>query len=273
MRVLVATGGAAHSELAVQQVAEMARTIQMQVVVLTVIKRSEDQSQAEEVLRRAKDLLLPTVPEPVLKTRVGSVAAEIIREGQQNKYDLIVLGQRPSHNIFARIRGVVTRDVVNQTTRSVLIVKGKPRPLKRVLVCDSGAKSPSLCQNLRLHLPDFLETVEEITILHVMSQISAAPGVIDFDLIATADDLIKSQAVEGTWLEQDIDYLKQLNMPTQAKVRHGLVIDEIVAEARAGDYDAVIIGAHRTENMPHFLLDDQARELVGEIDRSTLVVH
>lgn len=272
MRVLVCTGGAPHSEIAIQQVAELARVIPTEVTILTVIKHAEDQKEADKVLERGVELLKPTIAAPETKTRVGNIAAEIRREASLGHYDLIVLGQRPSHNIFARLRGVVTTDVVDHSGLPVLIAKGKPRPLQRILICDSGAQSPSLLQQFRLHLPEILAKVNDITILHVMSQISAAPGVVDADLVASADELMKAHAPEGTWLEQDVDYLQSISMAPKTKVRHGLVIDEIVAEARAGNYDMVVIGAHRTENLPRFLLDDQARELVGELDRSTLVV-
>lgn len=272
MRVLVCTGGASHSEIAIQQVAELAKVIPTDITVLTVIKHAEDQKEADKALARGVDILQAAVPAPTTKTRVGNIAAEIRREASLGNYDLVVLGQRPSHNIFARLRGVVTTDVVDHTAMPVLIVKGKPRPLERILICDSGAQSPNLMQQFRRHLPEILAKVKDITILHVMSQISAAPGVVDVDLVSSAEELMNAHAPEGTWLEQDVDYLQAMSMSPKTKVRHGLVIDEIVAEARAGNYDMVVIGAHRTENLPRFLLDDQARELVGELDRSTLVV-
>jgi nucleotide-binding universal stress UspA family protein len=272
MRILVATGGAQHSEIAVRQVAELGKVMPVSATVLTVIKHAEDQKDADAVLAKSADILRQTCERVSTKSRVGSVGEEIVAEGESGRYDLIVLGQRPSRSIFARFRGQVTRYVVDHSTLPILIAKGQPQPLERILICDSGAKSPSLLQQFRLHLPGILGNVKDITVLHVMSQISAYPTVMGADLTASAEDLMKSHSPEGTWLEQDVEYLEQMQLSTTAKVRHGLVIDEIVAEARAGNYDLVVIGAHRTENLPRFLLDDQARELVGEIDRATLVV-
>lgn len=272
MRVLVATGGAAHSDAAVRQVAEMARTIPVVPVILTVIKDADDQKDADAVLARTVELLSPHVDRVYTKTRIGNVGEEIVSEGEAWKYDLIVLGQRPSHSIFARLRGTVTRYVVDHSSRPILIAKGQPRAFKSILICDSGVQSPTLLQLFRLHLPEILANVEDITILHVMSQISVTPTVVSADLTATAEELIQAHTPEGAWLEQDLEYLGQMSLYPKAKVRHGLVVDEIVEEAQAGNYDLVVIGAHRTENLPRFLLDDQARELVGELTRSTLVV-
>jgi nucleotide-binding universal stress UspA family protein len=43
-------------------------------------------------------------------------------------------------------------------------------------------------------------------------------------------------------------------------------------EARSDNYDLVVIGAHRDEGLPRFLLDDLSHELVLDIDRAILVV-
>jgi nucleotide-binding universal stress UspA family protein len=55
-------------------------------------------------------------------------------------------------------------------------------------------------------------------------------------------------------------------------VRHGLVVKEILDEARSGDYDLVVIGAHEGRGWERFLLDDLAQEIVDHADRAVLVV-
>jgi nucleotide-binding universal stress UspA family protein len=45
-----------------------------------------------------------------------------------------------------------------------------------------------------------------------------------------------------------------------------------LTEAKDGDYDLVIIGAHRREGWRGILLDDLARKIILQIDRSILVV-
>ena len=63
-----------------------------------------------------------------------------------------------------------------------------------------------------------------------------------------------------------------MDLRLHAKVRHGLIVDEIADESRSDDYDLVVIGAHRDEGLPRFLLDDLAHELVLDVDRAILVV-
>ncbi len=63
-----------------------------------------------------------------------------------------------------------------------------------------------------------------------------------------------------------------MDLHPKALVRHGLVVDEIIDEAGTGNYDLVVIGAHRDEGLPRFLLDDLARELVLNVECAILVV-
>jgi nucleotide-binding universal stress UspA family protein len=56
------------------------------------------------------------------------------------------------------------------------------------------------------------------------------------------------------------------------KVRHGFVIDEILAEAQEGDYDLLIIGAHVARGLSRWLLDNVTARLLEETQLPVLVV-
>lgn len=272
MRVLLATGGPGQSEIAIRQLMLLAQSVTVSPTVLTVIKNATEQQEGDEILAHAGRLLDPIFDSVKYKTRVGQAWEEIIREGESGEYDVIMMGQRQSRPLLTRIRGLVTQKVVARTNMPVLIAKREARPLNRILICDSGAHSPTLLQQFRMRLPAVLRNATDVTVLHVMSQISAAPGVRGEDLQLTAEQLIEAGTPEGTMLLQDLTYLKQMDLDLHAKVRHGLVVDEIVTEARSDDYDLVVIGAHRDEGLPRFLLDDLAHELVLDVDRAILVV-
>ena len=143
--------------------------------------------------------------------------------------------------------------------------------VKRILLCDSGAENP-LLNRMTLQLTGLLEGEEEVTVLHVMSQISAWPGVQGKQLRAEAKELIEAHTPEGQVLEEDMRALGQPGIHVIAKVRHGLVVDEILAEARSGDYDLVVIGAHRGEGWQRLFLDDLAHKILVGADRPVLVV-
>jgi nucleotide-binding universal stress UspA family protein len=105
-----------------------------------------------------------------------------------------------------------------------------------------------------------------------MSQMTAGPGVRGKQLRASAEELIQEHTPEGELLERDMEILEQLNLRAQPKIRHGLVVDEILEEARSGNYDLVVIGAHRGAGWERFLLDDLAYQIIEQMNHPVLVV-
>lgn len=273
MRILMATGGSPHSEAALRFGAQLAGRAGETPTLLTVTQHEADRPLADAILARAAQLLRSIVPNVQTRVRVGHPAEEIIREAEEGDYHLVIVGERQRHDLVTRfLLGSTAGRVVEHAPCPVIVAKGKIGPVRRILLCDSGVEAPSLINRFSVQLADLIEGEEEVTVLHVMSQISAGPGIRGQQLRADAEELIENQAPEGKLLEQDIQLLEQLNLHPCPKVRHGLVVDEILAEARDGDYDLVVIGAHRGEGWRRILLDDLAHQIIVQLDRPVLVV-
>jgi nucleotide-binding universal stress UspA family protein len=119
---------------------------------------------------------------------------------------------------------------------------------------------------------DLLDGTGEIIVLHVMSQMSAGPGVVGKQLRSDSAELIAGHTPEGALLGRDIEALAKLGIRARAKVRRGLVVEEILKEVRSEDYDLVAIGAYRGQGWQRILLDDLAHRILVELDRSVLVL-
>ncbi len=275
MKVLIATGGAAHSAIAVQMGAQLAQAFPMQVVVLTVIKSEKNHEYGQHVLTEAAGMLTPAVRPDLLQTkmRIGHADDEIVQEAADGRYHLIILGEREHHDLMARLFGPTAERVIHHADCPVLIAKKKVHPIQHILLCDSGGPEQTLLQRLRSQLPQLLVAGVTVTVLHVMSQISAGPGINGKQLRADATELIHEHSPEGELLARDIRQLALSGVNAQPKVRHGLVVDEILDEANGGDYDLVVIGAHRYAGWQRLLLDDLAHKIVLRADRSVLIIH
>jgi nucleotide-binding universal stress UspA family protein len=221
---------------------------------------------------------------------VGDPAQEIMEEAQAGHYRLIILGERQDRRQAPRLlqRSTMLR-VVEFAPCSVIVSKGQVNPIRRILLCDSGAESlstgvridpyhksraatPSTLSCFTIQLASLLEGETEVTVLHVMSQMSAGPGVRGQQLRAGAHELIQEHTPEGELLARDIQALQRPGIHPRPKVRHGLVVDEILQEVHSENYDLVVIGAHRGERWQRFLLDDLAHQIVLGLDRPVLVV-
>ena len=82
---------------------------------------------------------------------------------------------------------------------------------------------------------------------------------------------MKGGTPEGMHLEQALAILTELAVPAQARVRHGLVIDEILAEIYEGDHDMVVVGSQQTGGWTRFLLNDLSQQIIDCTDRPVLV--
>ena len=77
----------------------------------------------------------------------------------------------------------------------------------------------------------------------MVSQLPLAQDAVAEDLEASAEELIRRGSRESAHLSRMLDLLATGGQSARAMVRHGLARDEIIAEAREGRYDLLVIGA------------------------------
>jgi nucleotide-binding universal stress UspA family protein len=273
MKILLVNDGSSQAENALRFGAQIARRVSVPPTILAVIDQADQNapSEAETILQRSLDLVDNIEVRTLVCT--GDAYEQIIIETNQGDYDLVIIGDRRPRNLIRRIlwRSSAVK-VAEHAPCSVVIVRGMARPVHRILLCDSGVEGSSLLSRLIVQLAAVLEGEEDVTVLHVMSQVSAGPGVRGKDLRAGAEELIQEHTPEGELLELDINLLDVPGIHPTPKVRHGLVVDEILAEARSGDYDLVVVGAHPLTSEGKFLLDNIGHQVLKNIDRPILVV-
>ena len=272
MRTLIIINNSPHDEGVLQYSAQIIAKSNLDSTVMMVIpkKQGEALQNAEIILSQAQDRLGPNKPQK--KVRIGNSVKEILKETKSGEYELLILGCLSSPMSDCLSQGSSLTEIVEGVPCSTLIVREKAPKVKRLLLCDSGSEFAQSTRDFTARLANLIEGEEQITILHVMSQISAGPGIRGEQLRLNADELINAHTPEGELLERDIEELKQAGVHTDPKIRHGLVVDEILEEARKGEYDLVVIGAHIPVGWRKFLLDNIARKIVTQIDRSILIV-
>jgi nucleotide-binding universal stress UspA family protein len=287
MRILIATNGSSDNKELLCFSLHITRHVGEPLTLLTVIEPKIDllSCPADALVDGVRDQFPAPPFEVQAKVREGRIVEEILHEAREGAYDLVIVADSQRRSPVRRwLPDSTAVSVAERAPCSVAIVKGKTGPIRRILLCDSGAngpatappletaKSPSVSERFAERLGDLFDGQEEVTVLHVMSQISAGPGVRGKQLRASAGELISEHTLEGDLLAHDVQILERSGIHSRAEVRHGLVVDEILAEAQSGDYDLVVIGAPAEEGWRRFLLDDLARKIVEQMDRPVLVV-
>lgn len=271
MKILIATDGKTQSLKAVQLGAQLAQFLNAPVTLLTVIHNQQEQNLANNILTQAR-AMAGALAQVQTRVRIGNAVMEIIAEVNAGNHNLLVIGESHTSELLSRFIPSTFQRLIREVPCSVLIAKEKLTQLDRLLVCDSGGRHPSEVVLFTAQLANWLPHPVEVTILHVMSQITAYPGVPGQQLRASAEELIQVDSPEGLLLKEDLHLLEKTDTKIRPKVRHGLVVDEILAEAEEGKYQMIIIGAHRYRGWQRFLLDDLAYEVVTHAELPVLIV-
>lgn len=235
---------------------------------VTVIKHEAERPQRQALLESAAQMLNDTVPVIPIKIATGRITEEIVRETETGHYDLLVVGLRPFPPFIKHFLGSGIERILQQTACPVLIAKNRPTSLRRILICEGG-RAPTLLKRLITQLPALITNGTEIKVLHVMSQILVDPAKVGWELQADASTLIEKHTPEGELLQQDVQLLAVGPVPVETQVRHGLVVNEILTEARNGRYDLIVIGRHQGSG---WWLADLMNQIVTQADRSVMVI-
>ena len=280
MRILMYVDGTARSEQAVAFGAQLVQASGASVTLLGATRQGEaDSALVQTALKRAQRLL----PAPAeWKTSRQRGAQAMLAELEQGGYDLVVTGSRGRRGWQRLAFGSVAGRLARYAPVPVLIVKGLPRQaVRRVLACTGAGEQGERVGYWGGRIAAW--SGAELVVLHVMSQLALSAEAPLNPLSESAEQAIAQGTREGIHLAREMALAEAESTSGPVKVvpklRHGLVLDEIVAEAQQGNYDLVVIGAHRAPDaseglgrVKSFLLEDVADEIITTIQRPVLVV-
>ena len=143
--ILICSGGKRYIENAVRFTGEIARGVGSQVSILHVLPETpaiyahlprmmddldellRSKSELGTNLREANETLEALQVGAEVRLRRGAVLEQILREVHEGDYDLVVVGSTIAHGLTSYALGDVTREVVNRTSKAVLVVRTTER--------------------------------------------------------------------------------------------------------------------------------------------------
>jgi nucleotide-binding universal stress UspA family protein len=289
MHILLCTDGSPHGQDALRFGASLARGSPQPATLLGVIERPEDRAQVEQALQEGTEWLAGA-PVPRTKVREGHAGEQILEEAASGEYDLLVVGTRGRQGITRFLLGSTAERITRHAAVPVLLVQGERDAVERMLVCTAGGKPGLAAVELAGHVARLAGA--QVMVLHVMSQLPASPvtphaGALQVmpqtpappdlprapvkDLDASAEQLMRGDTREGAHLREALAILARLDVPAEARVRHGLVIDEILAETCEGEHGLVVVGSRPVTGWMRFLLNDISQQIIDCTDRPVLV--
>jgi nucleotide-binding universal stress UspA family protein len=192
-------------------------------------------------------------------------AAFILDSAAAVKADLIVMGTHDHSRVTELFAGSVSHRVLLHATVPTLIVKGKARPVTRILMAVEGIEDATrLHKWLTMH--PFKNPVA-VTVLSVVPSLAMVEPhlMVGFESWSEENTRYAEQAVR--------DMAKALAGPhftVSTDVRHGDPATVVCEEGK--NYDLIVIGSHGRKGFERFLLGSVSHGIVHRAGCSVLVI-
>jgi nucleotide-binding universal stress UspA family protein len=269
MKILICSDGMPASENAIELAALLAGPLKAEITLLGIAEKSIDERPLQEALEKQAQSLRTQNARPNMVVRAGDPVREILDQTSKTSYDLVLVGARWTGATGHYWRSEKTYEVIKAIQPPVLVAIGECKHLKRFLVCTGGKEFIEQAVEFTGKLAAAMHA--SVTLLHVM----AAPPAMYADLVRleeNVDQLLESKSELGTNLRRQKRELEGLGVPAEVRLRHGIVIDQVFEEARAGDYDLIVTGTSQARGLlRHYIMGDLTRSILNQSSCPVLV--
>lgn len=198
--------------------------------------------------------------------RPGIIEYTLPDIAREEKATVVVVGRLGSADRLTS--GLIAHLIAKRTPASVLIARGRPDTLRRVLVCTEGSVHGMANFQRAADLAEVFGAA--VDVMHVVSQMGLT-DVGSAELEEDLRDFVASDAPEAEHLRKLRDEIDARGLEGRIIIRRGLVVDEILQVLRQGDHDLLVIGAHDPHGRGH-LYEDLASNILRSSPTSTLLV-
>lgn len=272
MHVLIASYSSSHSAAALEYGLELVQRSGATGTLVYVVASPNERERGHKLLQTQAAMAAEKNIEVKTELRLGQPAEQIVHLAYEAACDLIILAAEKSESLFGPLLSPPSERVLANAPCPVLLVRAGARPPLRLLVLHGGSQAAQALPNFLNKAGGILTAGCEVTLLHVMSQMRADHQVSGWELSATAEELMNMKAVEGVWLDEAIALFQPYaGVQVKPKVRHGLVVEEILAEAEEGEYDVLVLGRHASSGWSAILADNITKEVLEKSKLSLLV--
>jgi nucleotide-binding universal stress UspA family protein len=269
MRILICSDGMPASENAIELAGSLAGPLQAEITLLGIAEKSSDERPLHEALEREAQSLRTQNAQPNIVVRAGEPVREILDQTSNNRYDLVLVGARWTGTSGHYWRSERTYEVIKAIQPPVLVAIGERKQLKRFLLCTGGKEFIEQAVQFTGKIAAALGA--SVTLLHVMAE----PPAIYVNLLhleENVNQLLESKSELGTNLRRQKRELERLGVPAEVRLRHGIVIDQVFEEVRAGDYDLIVTGTSQARGLlGHYIMGDLTRIILNQANCSVLV--
>src|SRR6266566_720508 len=269
MKILICSDGTPPSDSATRLGGLLAGPLKAETMLFGIAEKSQDESSLHEALEKQAQSLRAQGVSPQIVVRAGEPIRQILKQTATTTYDLVVIGSRQRGTTGRYWRSRRTYEVVKSIPPPVLVAIGECTRLKKFLVCTGGKEFIEEAVQLTGKLA--AAAGASVILLHVMAE----PPAMYADLVRLEEDvdrLLESKSELGMNLRGQKESLEQLGVSAEVHVRHGIVLDQVFAEARAGGYDLIVTGSSQARGLfRRYIMGDLTRSILNHANCPVLV--
>jgi nucleotide-binding universal stress UspA family protein len=270
MKILVCSDGSERSRRALASAAVIAAATKAETTILGITEIEQGEGGLLETLREQATAFQEKEPKLQIVTKSGDIVAEIIRETRESIYDLVVIGaeRRGREEFF--LPSTKAYSIAEAISPPVLVVPRSRPNLKRILICSGGG--PYIDNAVRFTSKMAKDLSADVTLLNVIPE----PPAMHATLFRRQDDveaLLNSDSALARNLRAEKGIVEQAGVPVIVRIRHGIVIDQILAELERIDYDLVVAGSWPVPDpWRNYIIGNVTRDIVNRTNRPVLVI-
>jgi nucleotide-binding universal stress UspA family protein len=270
MKILVCSDGSERSRRALASAAVIAAATKAETTILGITEIEQGEGGLLETLREQATAFQEKEPKLQIVTKSGDIVAEIIRETRESIYDLVVIGaeRRGREEFF--LPSTKAYSIAEAISPPVLVVPRSRPNLKRILICSGGG--PYIDNAVRFTSKMAKDLSADVTLLNVIPE----PPAMHATLFRRQDDveaLLNSDSALARNLRTEKGIVEQAGVPVIVRIRHGIVIDQILAELERIDYDLVVAGSWPVRDpWRNYIIGNVTRDIVNRTNRPVLVI-
>jgi nucleotide-binding universal stress UspA family protein len=288
MRVLVATDGSPDAAAAIEWLGRFPLPDSARVRVVTVVTLPSWPAEAptapeyydglfadaERIAEAGRGVLARRWPRAEAEVLRGETSEGILAAARTSAADLLVVGARGLGALTGALLGSVSAAVVRHAPCPVLVVKGRPRELGRVVVAVDGSPDSMAAARflaaLPLHRPlavRLLAVAEPSPVLMAPTTFLASPP------STVASRLLEERhtALEGVLARVAVDFEARVG-GVECSVVVGHPAAEILRAASEPEVDLVVVGARGLGFLGRFILGSVSERVLEQAACSVLVV-
>src|SRR2546429_5880426 len=270
MKTLICTDGSDQAENAIRFGGLIASACQAETTLLGITEDEGDKDEIFDSLKRGQQALKDLKVKAEATSKVGAPLKEIVKRTEDADYDLVVIGATRKGARGPFLRSAKANRIVKEVEAPVLVVLGKRKDLKRILICSGD-------QTRFDKAVEFTATIAKaagasVTLFHVLIE----PPLLYADLIRMEEDvdlLLESNSTLANKLKDEKKILDKMEVDNQIRLSHGHITNKIIKEVRGEDYDLVVGGSSRhSGKLQSYFIGNITRQILNRADRPVLVV-